>query len=55
VELLVGAMIDYYPPQNKGADLEAATTEFIQASRRATPTFRLSGPVPFNWAANRPY
>jgi len=44
VELLVGAMIDYYPPQNKGADLEAATTEFIQAIKKGDTNLQAERP-----------
>jgi Zn-dependent protease with chaperone function len=40
IELLLGAMIDYYVPQSRGASLEAATAEFVQALQKGDPSLR---------------
>jgi hypothetical protein len=40
IELLFGGMIDYYLPQNRSANLEAATTEFLQVLQKGDSDLR---------------
>ncbi len=44
IELLAGAMIDYYPPRNSGAALDAATAEFIQSLAKDDSNLRAGKP-----------
>jgi Zn-dependent protease with chaperone function len=40
VELLFGGMVDYYVPQNRSANLEGATTEFLQGLQKGDSNLR---------------
>jgi Zn-dependent protease with chaperone function len=44
VELLLGAMIDYYQSPNAGASLDSATAEFIQSLQKGDASLRAERP-----------
>jgi Zn-dependent protease with chaperone function len=44
VELVAGAMIDYYAPQNASTDLDAGTQEFLQALMKGDNNLRAGRP-----------
>jgi predicted Zn-dependent protease len=44
VELLAGAMIDYYSPQNGAVDLNKSTDEFVQALKKDDSSLRSERP-----------
>ena len=44
VELLSGAMIDYYVPQNGAANLDGTTAEFVQSLEKGDPSLRADKP-----------
>ena len=46
VELLLGAMIDYYQSQNAGTNLDGATAEFIQSLQKGDASLRAERPGP---------
>ena len=45
IELLTGAMIDYYAPQNGAANLDGTTNEFVQSLAKGDPSLRADRPT----------
>ena len=45
VELLAGAMIDYYVPANGAANLDGTTAEFVQSLAKGDPSLRAEKPA----------
>jgi Zn-dependent protease with chaperone function len=46
VELIAGAMVDYYEPQNANGDLESATKEYLEGLKRGDTNMSISSTSP---------
>ena len=46
IELIAGAMVDYYESQNKSGDLQAATNEYLDSLKRGDTNMQVASAQP---------